>query len=133
ICYLPFAICYLSLLPGCLERRVSITSEPTGATVYANDVELGRTPLNASFTYYGTYDVRVEMDGYEPQRIKAKARSPIYEYPPLDLAAVALPVTIESVVRWNFKLDPAREQAQTQESLEEGLKERARALRSQVK
>src|SRR3954462_11401197 len=87
-------------LGGCLERRVSISSDPSGAVVYANDVELGRTPLEAAFTYYGTYDVRVEKEGFEPRGVRAKARAPIYESPPVDLLATAAPFRIETVVRW---------------------------------
>jgi hypothetical protein len=131
ICHL--LICYLLFLPGCLERRVSITSEPSGATVYANDVELGRTPVDASFKYYGTYDVRIEKDGYEPRRVQAKASTPLYEYPPLDLGAAALPMNIEHVVHWNFTLEPARELVESKEDLERGLTDRAKAAREQMK
>ncbi|MBS0195881.1 MAG: PEGA domain-containing protein [Planctomycetes bacterium] len=118
------------LLGGCLERRVSITSEPPGALVTANDVELGRTPLEADFTYYGTYDVRVEKEGYEPLRTKAKAQSPIYEYPPIDLVATAIPANIEKVTTWHFKLEP---RSTDQAGMEAGALERAKALREQVR
>lgn len=116
---------------GCMSRRVVVTSTPPGATVYANDVELGRTPLEAQFTYYGSYDVLVQLDGYEPLRTKAKASAPLYEYPPVDLAASAVPGA-EHVVRWHFNLEPALETKLTPQELETGLMERARAVRSQV-
>src|SRR4051812_15001051 len=121
-----------ALLPGCLERRVSITSEPPGALVTANEVELGRTPLEASFTFYGEYDVRVEKEGFEVLRTKAKANTPIYENPPLDLLATAVPFTIETTVRWHFKLQPELVTVQSKEELERGMLERAAALRSQI-
>jgi hypothetical protein len=118
-----------ALLPivaaGCLERRLSITSEPPGATVIVNDVELGRTPLEAGFTHCGLYDVRVEKDGYDPLRTAARAPAPFHEYPPFDLAATALPVTISTVVPWNFTLTPAAD-------ADAGLLDRARALRGRV-
>lgn len=123
----------LGLLGGCLERRVSVTSDPSGAVVYANDVELGRTPCEASFTYFGAYDVRVEKDGYEPLRAMVKARTPIYEYPPIDLVATAIPAHIETVVKWNFKLEPALERVQSGEQFEAGLMERAKELRGNIK
>lgn len=117
---------------GCLERRVSITTEPSGALVYANDVELGRTPLEADFTYYGKYDVRVEMEGYEPLRTRAAANAPIYEMPPFDLAAMAIPADIETVIRWHFVLQPAAESQGDPREIEEGLMERARELRGML-
>lgn len=53
-------------LAGCVERTISITSDPSGALVFLNDEEIGRTPCEASFLHYGTYDVRIVKDGYEP-------------------------------------------------------------------
>lgn len=47
---------------GCVERTITITSEPSGALVHLNDEEVGRTPLTVPFTFYGVYDVRLEMD-----------------------------------------------------------------------
>lgn len=120
-------IAFLLLAPaaGCLERRVSINSDPPGATVIVNDVELGRTPLEAGFTHYGLYDVRVEKDGYEPLRTSARARAPLHEYPPVDLAATALPATFSTVVPWRFTLTPASE-------ADAGLLDRARDLRGRL-
>lgn len=122
----------LGSLAGCLERRVSITSDPVGAIVFINDVELGRTPLEAEFTYYGEYDVRVEKPGYEPLRTHATASAPLYEYPPFDLVATAIPADIETVVPWHFVLQPALETTQTPEEFEKGILERAGVLRANV-
>ncbi len=94
----------LVVLPGCLERRIQVTSEPPGATVWLNDVEVGRTPLKTGFKYYGTYDVRVRKDGYEPIWTPRTANTPLWEVPPIDLAATALPVRIEREVAWHFDL-----------------------------
>ena len=117
---------------GCLERRVAITSEPPGAIIYANDVELGRTPLEADFTYYGKYDVRVELEGYEPLRTKASANAPLYEVPPFDLVAMAIPAEIETTVRWHFVLQPAAETGQDPVAFEKDLLTRAHDLRERL-
>jgi hypothetical protein len=119
-------------LAGCLERRVRITSDPPGALVTANEVELGRTPVEADFTYYGTYDVLVQKDGYEPLRTKAKATTPIYEYPPIDLVSIAIPAKIEKVTLWQFKLEPKLEAVEPKDELERSLVERARAARDMI-
>jgi hypothetical protein len=120
----------LAALTGCVERRLVITSDPAGAAVFVNDVELGRTPVAASFTYHGLMDVRVIKDGYEPLRTRARASAPLYEYPPVDLAAEALPFEFENTVRWHFTLTPAFETTHDSMELEQGVIHRAADLRS---
>ncbi|MFB3120043.1 MAG: PEGA domain-containing protein [Stenotrophomonas maltophilia] len=40
-----------------------ITSEPPGALVWLNDREIGRTPVDVDFEFYGRYDVRLHLPG----------------------------------------------------------------------
>jgi hypothetical protein len=122
----------LGVLGGCLDRRLVITSEPPGAVVTVNDVEVGRTPVEARFSYYGTYEVLLELEGYEPKRERALARAPLHEYPPLDLIATAAPVRIERVVKWHFVLEPAMEASRTPAEIEAAVAERARGLRGRL-
>ncbi|MBU6412082.1 MAG: PEGA domain-containing protein [Planctomycetes bacterium] len=117
---------------GCLERRIAITSEPTGAMVWLNDVEVGRTPCETAFTYFGDYDVRVRLEGYEPLVERKKARQPVYEYPPLDLVATAVPAKIETEIKWHFVLRKSLESTQDKDAFETDLIQRARELRGQV-
>ncbi|MBN8646046.1 MAG: PEGA domain-containing protein [Planctomycetes bacterium] len=95
------------LLLGCVDRRLAITSEPPGATVLLNDAEVGATPCEVEFTYFGTYDVRLHKDGYEPLVTKAEAKAPPHEWPGLDLAAMAVPTTKRTRIEWHFTLTPA--------------------------
>lgn len=111
---------------------MSITSEPPGAAVVVNDVELGRTPLEADFTYYGVHDVRVYKEGFEPLRTTATASAPIWEYAPIDLIAGATPFTIEKRVPWNFTLQPTLESTMSADELHSGVIARARSLRDQL-
>ena len=48
---------------GCVERLITVRSQPSGALVYLNDEEVGRTPVTVPFTFYGYYDVRLEHEG----------------------------------------------------------------------
>ncbi len=89
---------------GCVERRVKVTSEPSGARVWLNDEVIGETPCEAGFRFYGKYDVRLTLDGYEPVHEGRVMRAPVYEYPIVDLVAEALPVDFESVNEWHFVL-----------------------------
>lgn len=94
-------------LSGCVERRIFITSDPPGALVHLNDVEVGRTPLEVDFVYFGKYDVRVEKDGYETLLTSASANLKPHDYPGVDLVAEALPTRFRSHARWHFTLDAA--------------------------
>ncbi len=100
------------MLTGCVERTIKITSEPPGALVYLNDEEVGRTPCRTEFTYYGTYDVRLVLDGYEPYMGPGKMDTPIHQWPVFDLVAEILPTQFSDTVEWHFDLqtvddDPA--------------------------
>ncbi len=119
-----------ALLGACRSKQVVITSDPPGATVLLNDVEVGRTPTTAGFTYYGEYDVLLTLEGHEPLRTSARANAPVYDWPPLDL--VTAPIPGETTIRWHFTLQPALETTRTPEQLEEELLGRARELRGQV-
>ncbi len=94
------------LATGCVERTISITSEPSGALVYLNDEEIGRTPCETAFLHYGTYDVRIIKDGYEPYMGPQEAKVPLYDLPGPDLVADLLPVRIRSHLDWHFVLRP---------------------------
>lgn len=122
------AILVAGSLGGCLERTVTITSDPPGALVVLNDVEVGRTPVTTGFTYYGDFDVRLRKEGYEPLVTHHSASAPIYEYPPFDLGATAWPGRITTDRHWHFVLTPSPDP----KADEPGLVERARELQSKV-
>lgn len=103
---LPCLLCPLWLLLGCAERRIVITSEPPQALVTLNDVQVGLTPLEVDFTYFGTYDVRLTKPGYEPLITKAEAEAPFHEWPVVDLVAAVVPVQKKTRIDWHFTLEP---------------------------
>jgi hypothetical protein len=104
----PVALASLACTGGCLERRISVVSDPPGALVTIDDTEVGRTPLTTSFTYYGTFDVQVRKEGFETISSGKIAATPIYEYPPLDLLATAIPARFITTRTWNYTLTPAQ-------------------------
>ena len=119
-----------AMLGACRSKQVVITSDPPGATVTLNDVEVGRTPTTAVFTHYGVYDVLLTLDGHEPLRTQARASAPVYDWPPLDL--VTSPIPGETTIRWHFTMQPAMESTLPPEQFEAELLGRARDLRGQV-
>ncbi|MEL7087215.1 MAG: PEGA domain-containing protein [Planctomycetota bacterium] len=94
------------LAGGCVQRTLHVTSEPAGALVWLNDEEVGRTPVAVPFTFYGTYDVRLEKDGFAPLWTTGEADMPWWEWPGPDLVAELIPGA-ESNVAWHYDLVPA--------------------------
>ncbi|MGV6814779.1 MAG: PEGA domain-containing protein [Phycisphaerales bacterium] len=121
------SMCLLTL-GGCVERRIRVTSTPAGARVWVNDQQIGTTPVETRFTFYGGYDVRVELDGYEPIDELRRAKAPLYEYPGPDLIASALPHRFENIIEWHFDLQEVAE-ASDPEQAREDLLGRADELR----
>jgi len=119
-------------LAGCVERRIRVTSEPAGALVWINDHEVGRTPVETTFKYHGAYDVRLELEGYEPLETRADAVAPWYEYPGPDLVAEVLPFIVRNTQRWHFELEESPERRLGADELESELLERADELRGQT-
>ena len=72
---------------GCVERRLTVRTNPPGALLYVNGYEIGTTPVSTSFTYYGTRKIRLVKDGYETLTTTQWIPPPWYEYFPLDFAA----------------------------------------------
>ena len=91
---------------GCVKRTISISSIPEGALVWVNDREMGRTPISFDFTYYGEYDVRLELDGFEPIMSSRWATSPMWDALIIDLATEVVHPSAHSDVRWEFVLEP---------------------------
>ena len=102
----------LILVCGCgrVHREVSITSNPSGALVFANDQEIGRTPLKRDFTWYGTYYVVLRKDGFEPLHTQAKVIAPWWQWPPIDLAVEILPGSWKDHREFHYDLTPASTQ-----------------------
>ncbi len=111
---------------GCVERTITIETDPPGALVYLNDEEAGRSPLTVPFTWYGTYDVRIERDGYQTISTAAETAPPWHEHPGPDLLVELLPWTTEVKYHWQYELVP------NQPADPEALTERARALRGEL-
>ena len=94
----------VATVAGCGVRRVlTVRSVPSGAAVYINGREEGRTPLNYEFTFYGTLDVELrhaglpdESTGYRTEHLQKKLVIPWYQHFPIDFVSeflVPWPIT----------------------------------------
>lgn len=91
---------------GCLEREITVTSEPAGALVLLNGVEVGRTPVTTSFLWYGDYDVMLRLEDYQTIKTNAKICPRYYTVPPVDLFAELLPFTVRDSRYLHYALEP---------------------------
>ena len=95
-----------AILCGCVERTISITSDPPGALVWLNDREVGRTPVNVEFLHYGKYDVRLRLDGYDAMLTFGNATPPWWDSLGPDFFAEIVPADLHSQISWHYVLEP---------------------------
>jgi hypothetical protein len=83
-----WGVCLLAFqVTGCassMQRRMTIRSEPPGAMVMIEGEELGYTPVSMDFTYYGTREITLVLDGYETLTVMQKVPAPWYQHTPLE-------------------------------------------------
>ena len=94
------------LLGGCVEQTMQINSDPPGALVYLNQQEVGRTPLNRDFVWYGDYDVQLRLEGYETLKTNQKVYAPWWNWVPFDLLSQLMPVPVKDNRSFTYTLKP---------------------------
>ena len=92
-------------LAGCVERQLTINTQPQEALVVLNDEEIGTSPVTVSFNWYGDYDVRITKEGYQTLKTHRKLESPWYDNFPFDFFAQILnPQRMVDSYEWSFEL-----------------------------
>lgn len=92
---------------GCVRRTIRITTEPSNARVFLNDVEIGRTPTTTDFVWYGDYDIVVRKEGFETLTTNWKLEAPWYQWPPMDfMVEVFYPGTVHDFHERHYVLQP---------------------------
>jgi hypothetical protein len=87
LCEMTLALTLCMGLCGCVERRMTVRSNPPGAILYVDNYEIGPTPISTGFTYYGTREFKLVKDGYETLTVKQEIPPPWYEIFPADFVA----------------------------------------------
>ena len=112
---------------GCVERQMTLVTEPSGAVAYYNGENVGTTPTTFHFTYYQPADLRFEKDGCKTLRVVQPVKAPAYQRFPLDFFAEVLwPFTVCDEHTFRYTLEAA------EDTTVEALVERADALRSRA-
>jgi hypothetical protein len=97
------------LLTGCVERRLTINTQPQGALVVLNDEEIGTSPVTTSFEWYGDYWVRISKDGYETLDTHRNLKGPWYDQFPFDFFAMLNSKRTVDSYEWTFELAPKKQ------------------------
>lgn len=112
---------------GCVERRLTINTQPPGAIVTLNDEEIGTSPVTVSFNWYGDYCVRISKEGYETLNTHKELKGPWYDSFPFDFfAQIASAKRKTDKYEWTFVLEE-KKQINPQE-----LAEKAQQLRKEL-
>jgi len=90
---------------GCVERKLTIVTEPAGAMVTLNEEQIGLSPVTVGFEWYGDYSVRLAKEGYITTSTHRNLPRPLRDRFPLDLLDDMFRTRIDEYT-WNFKLEP---------------------------
>jgi hypothetical protein len=96
---------------GCVDKMLTVKTDPPGALVFLNGVEVGRSPVTRDFVWYGTYDVAVRKDGYETLKAHSPVIAPWWQWVPIDLLAELAPLRFRDEQTLTYTLRSEREAA----------------------
>ncbi len=98
-----------AIIGGCVERKLTIKTEPQEALVVLNDEEIGTSPVTVSFEWYGDYNVRISKEGFETLKTHRKLKAPWYDKFPFDFFTMMNPERTVDEYEWTFELAPKKE------------------------
>ena len=95
------------LLTGCVERKLTINTEPQGALIVLNDEEVGISPVTVAFNWYGDYTVRINKEGFQSLDTHKNLKRPMRDVFPFDFYyEVLTPKKYVDQYEWTFALAP---------------------------
>lgn len=107
-------ILFFLLSTGCVYRRMTVMSDPPGARLFINNVEVGTTPCNVptnAFIDFGNYKFTLFKDGFEPLEVLQPVPAKWYEYPGLDFFSEVGPWTVRDLRVFSYQMQPVREKS----------------------
>lgn len=108
------------LCSGCVERKLTIITEPAGALVALNDEEIGTSPVTVGFEWYGDYSVRITKEGFQTLNTHQNLKRPLRDRAPFDLLDDMFMTRIDEYT-WTFKLEPYQ-QIQKDQLIDQAVK-----------
>jgi len=120
------------LTGGCVYRRLTIRSEPTGALVRLEDREVGRSPVTVAFDHYGLRTITLEHEGYLRLVRNVSVKPPWYEVFPLDFFTEVLwpgSIFVDRTVELKMERRRKYTEGDSMKLLERGKQMRQRMIR----
>ncbi len=115
------ALALAALLPGCVSRKLILRSQPPGATVWLDGVQMGTTPYEEELPAAGTRSLELHLAGHETLRTDLPLPRPWWDTWPLDMLAAAWPWTLRAHYAFDFTLAPAAPAEDSWEAAERAL------------
>ncbi|MGB3184146.1 MAG: PEGA domain-containing protein [Cyclobacteriaceae bacterium] len=128
----------LLLVPGCAtiisgpNQKVSFDSQPTGATIYLDDKEIGQTPSVFTLARRGrfeserpakkSYEVRIELDGYEAYEMTIDRKLNAWLFGNILVLGGVIGVAIDASNGSMYKLSPKEIDTQFNSSSDASIK-----------
>jgi len=121
------------LLNGCVERKLTVKSEPSGAEVYLDGEKIGKTPVTVDFEQYGGREITLSKKNYLRQREIVRTETPVYEWFGIDFFFEMIwPLTIVDRHEFSFRLKPlTAEEPETPMDIEQ-LEKRSETLQDRA-
>lgn len=107
-----FIVLGLLSVEGCVKRNLTIKSEPPGAKVYFDDIEIGETPAEHDFNWYTYHKVRLAKEGYKSVSELVYIKCPSVLWMPFDLFFEMIPCSLYDNRELSYTLTPVEEQAE---------------------
>ena len=128
------ALAGLSLLcSGCVDRKLTIRSEPTECVATLDGRPVGSTPATVRFTQYGGREVTLSKTGYYRHREIVRVEPPVYQWFGLDLFfELVWPFTIVDEQVFTFTLRPIAGADSDKPIDTSALEQRARKLQERA-
>ncbi len=94
------------LAPACVKRSISVRSDPPGALVYIDGLEVGKTPVDhIPFRFYGTREIALYRTGYLAERRVVEIDTPWFSTFPVDIfTELVIPCEFEDRRSYYFAL-----------------------------
>ena len=141
LCLVALAAVSLGVLTGCVERKLLIRSEPSGAPAWLDEEPVGETPTTVEFYHYGARRIRVGPVRNEKGTVVRTDtekvvvfEAPWYEVFPIGFFSEVIwpfQVTDRRVVEFALKR-PAEKPSQTGEEAARQVLEDARQFREEA-
>ena len=118
---------------GCVERKLTVRSDPPGASVVLDGNPIGQTPVTVRFDEYGGREVILSKPKHYRERRIARLRPPFYQRLGVDLFfELVWPFMLTDEQVLDFQLRPIPQSEPDQAEAASLLEARAKDLESRA-